>query len=193
MKTIIWDVDDVLNDLMQTWLERWWLPSHPHCSINYDQISKNPPHDLLGASKSEYLASLDEFRLSEIAKEVVPVPEVLAWFHAYGDNFRHLALTATPLGSAPGSAAWVMRHFSRWIRSFHVVPSPRQGEQIPLYDKTKEDFLRWWGKVDILVDDSPMNAALAEAIGIQAVLIPRPWNQSRLTLTEALGVLTKLI
>ena len=192
MKTIVWDVDDVLNDLMRTWFERCWAPSHPDCPIGYGQISENPPHELLGVSKSEYLASLDDFRVSEIAREMAPVPEVLVWFRQYGDRFRHAALTATPLHTAPTSAAWVMRHFGAWIRSFHVIPSPRQGEPIPVYDQSKEDFLRWWGQADVLVDDSPLNVASAQALGIGAVLIPRPWNQSQTTFAEALDVLTGL-
>jgi len=192
VKTIVWDVDDVLNELMRTWFERWWVPSHPGCPIRYDEISENPPHKLLGVSESEYLASLDEFRLSDIARQMTPVPEVLAWFRQYGDRFRHVALTATPLRTAPASAEWVMRHFGQWIRFFHVIPSPRRGEQIPIYDQSKEDFLRWWGKGDILVDDSLMNVTAAKALGIQAVLIPCPWNKSQMTLTEALDVLTGL-
>lgn len=192
MKTIVWDVDDVLNDLMRTWFERWWVPSHPECPIGYHQISENPPHRLLGVSKLEYLASLDEFRLSDIAGQMRPVPEVLAWFRQYGDRFRHIALTATPLRTAPASAAWVMRYFGRWIRSFHVIPSPRESERIPIYDQSKEDFLRWWGKGDILVDDDSLNVTAARTLGIQVVLIPRPWNQSQMTLAEALAVLTSL-
>ena len=123
---------------------------------------------------------------------VSPVPEVLAWFRQYGEHFRHIALTATSLHGAPASAAWVMRHFGRWLRSFHVIPSPREGEQIPAYDRTKEDFLRWYGRVDILIDDNPFNVAAAQALDIQTILIPRPWNQSRLTLAEALDALTGL-
>ncbi len=192
MKTIAWDVDDVLNDLMRTWFERWWVPSHLDCPIAYDQISENPPHEFLGVSKSEYLASLDEFRLSQIAKEMTPIPEILVWFRKNGDHFRLLALTTTPLRTAPVSAAWVMNHFGRWIRSFHLVPSPREAEQIPAYDQSKEDFLRWWRKGDILVDDSALNVGLAQVLEIQAVLIPLPWKQSQLTLGEVLGVLTRL-
>ena len=33
MKTIAWDVDDVLNDCMRTWFERTWLPAHPGCAV----------------------------------------------------------------------------------------------------------------------------------------------------------------
>jgi hypothetical protein len=192
MKTIVWDVDDVLNDLMRTWFERWWLPSHPDCAINYSQISENPPYTLLGISKSEYLNSLDHFRLSEIARDMSPVPDLLQWFHQNGYRFRHIALTSTPLSTAPSCAAWVMCNFGQWIRSFNLVPSPRHNEQIPDYDQSKEEFLHWWGKGDILVDDSPLNVATAHALGLQTVLIPRPWNQSQLTLGEALDVLTKL-
>lgn len=192
MKTIIWDVDDVLNDLMRTWFERWWTPSHLDCPIVYDQISENPPHKLLGVSKSEYLSSLDAFRLSQIAKEMTPMPEILTWFRQYGNRFRHMALTATPLRAAPASAEWVMRHFGQWIQSYHFVPSQRQDEQIPLYDQSKEDFLCWWGKGDILVDDSPLNVGVAQTLRMQAVLIPRPWNPSRFTTVEALETLTRL-
>ena len=182
----------MLNDLMRTWFERWWIPSHPGCRIGYDQISENPPHGLLGVTKSEYLASLDDFRLSTIAREMAPVAEVLAWFRQYGDRFRHIAVTATPLRTAPASAAWVMRHFGRWIRSFHLVPSQRQGEHIPVYDQSKEDFLRWWGKGDILVDDSPTNVDAARRLGLEAALMPHPWNQSQQTVDEMLQYLAGL-
>lgn len=192
MKTIVWDVDDVLNNLMQTWFEHWWVPHHLDCPIGYDQISENPPHELLGVSKSEYLASLDEFRLSQIAKEMTPVPEILTWFRQYGNRFRHIALTATPLRAAPASAEWVIHHFGQWIRSFHLVPSLREADQIPVYDQSKEGFLRWWGKGDILVDDSPLNVGVAQALGIQAVLIPRPWNRSGFTMAEVLEIMSRL-
>ena len=193
MKTIAWDVDDVLNNLMRTWLENCWKRSHPDCRLDYERISVNPPDALLGVNRAEYLTSLDTFRLSESAKTMQPVPEVLAWFYQYGKYYRHLALTAVPLRAASVSAAWVMHYFGAWIRSFHLVPSPRQGEIIPDYDQTKADFLRWWGKVDILVDDNPVNVAAAGNLGIQAFLVARPWNQGRQPLAQTLDVLTELI
>ena len=189
MNTVVWDVDDVLNDLMHSWFELHWLPRHPDCPITYSMISENPPHLLLGVSVTEYLASLDTFRLSEAAREMAPVPEVLGWFRSHGGHFRHIALTATPMCAAPFSAAWVMRHFGWWIRSFSIVPSVRAGEVAPIYDNSKQDFLRWWGKADILVDDNAMNIAAAQELGISTVLIPRPWNGSQLTLADALETL----
>jgi FMN phosphatase YigB (HAD superfamily) len=193
MKTIAWDVDDVLNDLTRAWFEQFWEPAHLACARGYDQLVENPPDKLLGITRAEYLASLDAFRLSEIASAMKPVSEVLAWFQRHGSSFRHLALTATPLRAAPNSAAWVLRHFGTWIRSFHLVPSPRADETIPVYDETKADFLRWFGKVDVFVDDNPANTRAAEQLGIQTILIPRPWNSNQLTLAQTLDVLTECL
>ena len=38
MKTIVWDVDDVLNDLMRDWLTQWWMPAHPETKIDYENF-----------------------------------------------------------------------------------------------------------------------------------------------------------
>lgn len=175
------------------WFERWWLPSNPLCRIRYEQLLENPPHELLGISQSEYLSSLDKFRLSEIAREMNPNQEIHRWFLRYGSSFRHLALTAVPLPTAPSSAEWVMRHFGRWIRSFHVIPSARDGEEVPTYDKTKGDYLRWLGRADLLVDDSPEQVASARALGIPALLVPRPWNGGPEDLNRLLDSLMELM
>lgn len=85
MKTIIWDVDDVLKLTMRGWFEKFWLPNHLGCSIKkFEQITENPPHQLLQIEKIEYLKSLDEFRLSKIAEEIQPIPETLKWFEEHG-------------------------------------------------------------------------------------------------------------
>ncbi len=191
MKTIVWDVDDVLNDQMRVWLESYWLPIHPECPLGYAQLSENPPHRLLGVSLAEYLASLDDFRFAG-ADRLDPVPEALRWFRQHGEQFRHVALTATPLRAAHISATWVIRHFGHWIRSFGFVPSAREGEDLPVYDGSKAEYLRWWGKADVLVDDNPANVDAARKLGIEAVLIPRPWNTSRATLAGALDSLAHL-
>lgn len=193
MKTIAWDVDDVLNELMKTWLEHWWLPSNPSSRIRYEEIIENPPHRLLGISQTDYLVSLDAFRLSQTARDMKPVEEVLEWFFQYGHRFRHLALTATPLCAAPTSAEWVMRHLGRWIRTFHVIPSPRDRQEIPRYDKNKSDYLQWFDRVDLLVDDSPDHVASARALGIPALLVSRPWNRGSMGTGQLLDTLIELL
>lgn len=193
MQTIAWDVDDVLNDLMRVWFEGRWLKEHPGCAIRYEDITENPPHELLGASRTEYLHSLDEFRLSEEFQKMSPLPEIKKWFLKYGPHFRHVVLTATPLVAAPASSAWVMRHFGEWIRTFHFIPSKRNGQNIPEYDETKADFLKWLGKADVLVDDNEENLQGAEKLGLKCVLIPRPWNRGKIGLTEALGTISGLL
>jgi hypothetical protein len=192
MKTIVWDVDDVLNNLMRVWFEQEWLPKHPSCKVRYETISQNPPHELLGVHLIDYLNSLDQFRLSEGGRQLSPVPEVLAWFRQYGHRYRHIVLTATPLKSAPIVAEWVIRHFGDWIRSFNFVPSQREGQPVSLYDRTKADYLRWWSRADILIDDNSVYMEAAKQMGIHAVLMPRPWNQSRLTIAQSLDLLVRL-
>ena len=192
MLTIAWDVDDVLNDLMRAWLKEAWLRSHPQCTVTYEDLHSNPPHAELGASLDEYRASLDEFRRSRYLSDLLPSPEATAWFQQHGDRYRHIALTAVPLACAPISAAWTLRHFGRWIRGFCFVPSYRTGESIPHYDATKGDFLARLGNVSVLVDDHCGNVEAAAALGIQAVLMPRPWNGRKDAVAEVFRELERL-
>src|SRR5207253_10185756 len=64
---------------------------------------------------------------------------------------------------SPSAAEWVMRHFGEYIRVFGVVPC-RSGHATPAYDRSKSEFLEWWGRGDILVDDSAQNIADAERV-----------------------------
>lgn len=190
LPSIVWDVDDVLSDLMRSWFERCWLKAHPECQLQYGDIVENPPHRILNIELEHYLASLDEFRLSGEYQKLTPDIEIQQWFEKYGNGFRHMALTATPLRSAAISAAWVISHFGRWIRCFSFIPAARPGEKLAVYDRTKGEFLSWWGKADILIDDSAANTEAASSMGIEAILIQQPWNSSQITVRQALDQLT---
>ena len=48
MKTIIWDVDDVLNDLMYSWFQEHRDLYNPDSTLKYQDITQNPPHEILG-------------------------------------------------------------------------------------------------------------------------------------------------
>ena len=184
MLTIAWDIDDVLNELMKEWFEKGWNVKHPECKLDYEDLTKNPPHELLGVKKEEYLASLDEFRLNNFSA-LKPIPEVMDWFLKYGDKCRHIALTSTPLTTAPLSAEWVIRNYGKWIRTFHFIPSPRDGIIIPEYDKTKGEYLAH-NKADIIVEDSEENIISAEKAGVKGVLFARPWNSGKNSIEETL-------
>ena len=191
MLTIAWDVDDVLNNLLTDWLAAWCAVRGDSARVAYADLTENPPDRLLGISREEYLASLDAFRNSDVARHLQPVPEVLDWFERKGDRYRHLALTARPLETVPAAAEWVMRHFGTWIRTFHYVPADRPGRALPRYDVTKAEFLGWLGKADVLVDDTPANLESCPALGIAAVLVPRPWNGGVGDITTALELLDR--
>jgi len=190
MQTIVWDVDDVLNDLMRAWYDQAWFPAHPQCALRYEELTENPPHRLLGIRPDEYLASLDVFRASKTGRTLPPIPEVVEWFRRHGHRCRHAVLTSTPLKFAPESAAWVLTHYGNWVRSFGFVPSKREAVCSLVYDLTKVDHLRWWGRADLLIDDNPGNVDSARQMGIKALLMPRPWNKSPMSMAEMLSSLT---
>jgi hypothetical protein len=189
MLTIVWDVDDVLNDLMYQWFTHSWLIAHPQCRCGYSDLNTNPPLAALGITRDEYLRSLDEFRRTERALDMQPNQAILNWLRSRGSRFRHVALTARPLETTPDVASWVLRHFGSWIRTFGVVPT-RAGEDAPIYDQSKAEYLKWFGSGNILVDDSMENIQQAQALGLKTLLYPQPWNGSTLsdeTLLQKLG------
>jgi 5'(3')-deoxyribonucleotidase len=179
MITIAWDVDDVLNDLMRRWFEATWKKTHPECKIDYEDLSENPPHRILKVSKEEYLESLDAFRADPSYNQMIPVLPVKEWFINHGRQFRHIALTSVPFAAAGVSANWILTHFGRWIRTYHFIPSYRATCQVPIYDRSKKDYLEWIQYVDYLIDDNEDNIKEAESIGIKGILFPRPWNTQK--------------
>jgi hypothetical protein len=186
MQTIAWDVDDVLNDLMREWFERAFLIENPASRASYAELCENPPHHVLGIERHAYLDSLDNFRLAHGA-QLAPNPELIGWFERHGDSFRHQAITATPLATAPISAAWVLRHFGRWIRTISIVPSPRPADRSKRWDIGKLDMLRAVGGARVLVDDTPKNLLGAELHGVRPLLFPRPWNTQTATVSALLA------
>ncbi len=190
-QTIVWDLDDVLNTLTESWLDSAWHVEHPEAKISYVELRSNPPVQELQATREEYLKSLDAFRLSPAAQNMRPNPLVLAWFERAGDQFHHHVLTARPLHCVPGAAAWVFTHFGRWVRHFHFVPSPRAGTALPAYDTTKAALLDRIVPADIFVDDLTENISAAAARGIRTFLFPQPWNRSVLAVDHILAELSR--
>jgi hypothetical protein len=154
-------------------------------------LKANPPDAVLGISREEYLRSLDEFRKTQRAREMQPNQVVLQWLQQHGHKFRHLALTARPLGTAPDVAEWVLRHFGAWIRCIGIVHT-RENDQFPVYDRTKAEFLEWIKCGDIMIDDSAENTRQAQSRGLKTLLYPQPWNDSTLSVQGVLDELTKM-
>lgn len=191
MLTVVWDVDDILNDLMHQWFHHAWLAEHPECPIAFSGLSCNPPHTVLGVDRSDYLESMDRFRRTERACTMAPNPEILGWFREEGHRFRHIALTARPLETAPDVAHWVMRHFGAWVRCFGVVPT-RTEPGVPIYDQTKGEYLAWLRRGDILIDDSTDNILQAAALGLRTLQPGQPWNKSTATVPQVLQALSQM-
>jgi hypothetical protein len=192
-RVVVWDVDDVLNDLMRAWLEDAWTSAHPDSHVAYDDLRENPPCSALGISRAAYVRSLDGFRIGERYAALEPNRDILAWLEQHGEQCHHIALTSTAFAAAPTTAAWVLRHFGRWIREFAFIPAPREGERLPVYDSDKGAWLSRLRGRPILVDDSPRNLDAAAAVGADVVCWPRPWNAATTTVAETLGSLTQLL
>ena len=187
---ILWDVDDVLNDLTRLCAENV-LPRHyPGCEWNV--FRHNPPLPELGCSREEYVVYLDECR-EKFTGTMVPQPEVLEFFQEHGRKFKSLALSAAPMTMAPRSAEWVLRHFGQWIQGVLFVPSPRQGYLVQsAMFSSKAEAVRMLG--GILVDDAPGNIGPVLADGGRALAFPAPWNENKdMSREEFFGLLLKEI
>jgi hypothetical protein len=191
MLTVVWDVDDILNDLMYQWFTSHWLVEHPDCRVSFSQLTCNPPHTVLGVERSEYLRSMDRFRRTEQACSMMPNAQILGWFREEGRRCRHIALTARPLETAPDVAHWVMQHFGAWIRCFGVVPT-RTDPGVPTYDRTKGEYLAWLKRGEVLIDDSTDNILEAESLGLGTLQPAQPWNSSTLTIPQLLQALSEM-
>lgn len=190
MLTLAWDVDDVLNDFMRCWFEKWWCVKNASCTLSYHNLVTNPPYEILGITLEEYQNSIDEFRLSRFFQQIPPNQEIYKWFCEYGQFFRHIAVTAVPRIAASASASWTFKYFGDWLRSFHFVPSQRPGEKLPQYDSTKGEYLSWLSKVDVFIEDNESNVLELEKLGMRTIVVAQPWNSSKITIEELLSMLT---
>ena len=174
--TIFWDVDDVLNDLMREWMVYYCYANG--IRMDYERLTANPPNKLLGISIHDFRKSLDDFRLSEPFSKMQPVPLVYKWFTNNASRTRNIALTATSISTAASSSAWVFKNYSTWIRTFHVVPSPRKNEALPEYARDKIEAMSELSHNGILIDDNEDNIKKAVLAGYTGLLFPRPWNST---------------
>ncbi len=192
MLTIAWDMDDVLNDLIWAWFHEEWLPSHPDCRLQYRDLLENPPHRILGIESGEFVNMIDAYRESDKAAKLTPSPQILDWLASYGALCLHAVVTARPIGSLPQMSHWLFRHFGGYVRALGVVPVRlKPGE--PAYHNTKGEFRSWFGKIDVLVDDSEENLRSAEASGVRGILFPQPWNSNRGTVSDTLRLVTDMV
>lgn len=190
MITICWDVDDVLNNLMQEWFTYYkYINLDKYDNICFNNLIENSPNDILSITKKEYLESLDYFRMNYY-KDLKPNEIIYEWFKEKGHLSRHMVLTATPLSCCNISAEWVMRYYGKWIRSFNFIPSPRENDSSVIYYKSKMEYLKRTN-VDIFVDDNEetINEVNKYILQIKTFCPKMPWNNGILSDVELLNEL----
>ncbi len=123
MTTLVWDIEDVVNELTAQWL----------ATINHNTISTNCQttnsdfHTFLGWSRDEYLHPIDGYK-DEDYRDFAPNKLVIGLM-SEAEFCSNILLTATPLNSAPHSAELTLRHFSSLIDGIPIAPSNRLGAQ----------------------------------------------------------------
>ncbi len=192
MKTIVWDIDDVLNELMFYWFEDYCHTILPYIPVEFKDLKENPPCKILNISREEYLNSLDNFRLSNKGRNINPNEDVLSWFNEYGHKYRHISLTSRSRKTISVLSEWLFKFYGDWIRTISFIPSERSGENLPKYDSSKVEFLKWLDKADLYIDDSEENILGAKRAGVNALLFPRPWNSSTITVNTLLHQVSHL-
>ena len=172
---LIWDIDDVLNDLMNLCISTTAQKLKP--GIKFEEIRNNPPLPELGCSLDEYRGILDECR-NKYLFDQPPRKEVMAFFRDWGEHFRSITLSAAPLSITPRSSEWVLRHFGPWIQGTIFVPSPRKDAPVlsASFSSKAEAVLALDG---ILIDDMPANVEKVRAAGGEALYFPAPWNENK--------------
>ena len=176
---IVWDFDDVLFPLTEAWLKASGRTMQSRI-VQYEQFTENPPNKIMGIPLSEYLESLDAFRLSPEAQTIEPKKVILNWFAIYGSAYRNEVLTARPLHTVTAAKSWLAIHFPNYFQGFGVVPAARPGVDISGYPQTKRAFLEAEGlKPQFFIDDSNSNISdVALMPEVHTILYPAPWNRA---------------
>ena len=188
MALVIWDIDDVLNELSARWLE--WV-NDPAIT---DKSQLTNPHfeEVLGWNRGHYLESLDRFRAERFI-DLEP-NRLVQSFMSRHTQVSNVLLSATPLSCAPFSAQWGFVHFGQWIDGVLIAPSPRP--ETPSTNKTKRDHIQRLvdaGDRVICIDDQPANIREAERAGALAFLWPQPWNESESSQAAVLDSISNIL
>jgi hypothetical protein len=175
---LVWDVDDVLNDLTLRVLEVLGFSTIPTPVDLIPDPSKLI--ESLGIDHDYYIGALDHFRRTRF-QELQPNHDVIKWLHSYGERFTCMALTSTPVEFFPVSAMWVMTHFNPWIDTIGCTPSKRPTDPLGMRYVTKGEHLQRLKVPYILIDDSAKNLTSVDPMSGKGMIFPTPWNSTQNT------------
>ena len=172
---LIWDIDDVLNELMSLCISTTAQKLKP--GIKFEEVKNNPPLPELACSLDEFRNILDQCR-DQYLYSRAPRKEIIDFFRIWGEKFRSITLSSAPMSMAPRSSEWVLFHLGSWIQGTIFVPSPRKNviQGATLFASKAEAVLALDG---ILIDDMPINVEAVKAAGGRALYFPAPWNENR--------------
>ena len=173
MKTIAWDVDDVLNECMRTWLKPRGCPPI--------RAGRSPTRKSWRIRRAA--SSAARGGISRLARRVPPVgpPGRCSRFRRSCIGSSSTARSCGTWPSAPChcrrpiSAAWVFCHFGRWIRSFHFFP--RRTRANPALRSLERRGVATMGNDRRVGGRQSRQFGLRQTFGNRTFCFPRPWNQ----------------
>ena len=150
MLTIVWDVDDVLNDLMSAGSRRRGSRRIRSRPLAYCRYHGESAASRAGRRAAEYLESLDSFRASDRARaNCRPIPRCSTGCARYGPRvsatWRYGASAGERARTRPSGCSAISETTSA---CFGVVPS-RLAAGVPAYDRDKGEFLEWFGRAGL--------------------------------------------
>lgn len=191
MLNIAIDIDDTLNNLMQVWLLHYNLQRGT--LFKFEDLKVNPPHEILGITKKDYINNLDKFKINYYNKVIVN-KKFWWWFDINGTKANFIAITSTSMETVSESSKWLFNCFGEWIRNYVVIPNHTDKYHEYKYFQSKAQWMDWFGKVDIYIDDNEKSIKQVNEIcpKVKTICIKQPWN-SGLETKRVLEILDKEI
>lgn len=175
MKTIIWDVDDTLNNFRFDWFlhNKEELKKIDH-DISYDYFNIKNPYNILNDNKDTFIKSLKDFKNYNHFKITVN-KEIYNWFYKYGKNYNHIILTKCSKDYFEFAVNFVNKYFGKWIQSYNYISGNKKDNLNEFL--TKAEFIKkYFKEIKYFIDDSEKNCKQVEELGIKTFCPKQPWN-----------------
>lgn len=186
---IVWDVDDVLNNLMASWIDDWSYRNKKKYRIN--DLIENPPNRMLKISLEEYYNDLDTFRNENNGDHIPVNKEIMVWFKEKGHLFHNIACTARSKSTRACQARWIYNNYGNWISTVNMSYSGRLKNKKDSLNKI--EFLGFLNKDLLFIDDNEDTIKEAKDMGFDTLLYPQPWNSSTITVNELINKINQKI
>lgn len=169
------DVDDVLAELMQTYLD--YHNEHYSTKVQKKDMFSYAFHEVFGGTEQESRDKVLDFYETDFFHNLKLVPGAKEGISQLAEKHQLCVITARPPTIQKQTKQWLNKHFQD---SFHCINLTNQWYSTPDKQRTKSQVGKEQ-KIQIMIDDSLHHALDCAAQGIFVLLVDLgyPWNQSK--------------